>query len=49
MRLISFHREGRTGIGLVEPEQGRVVDLQAVEPRLPWNMATFIASGEAAE
>ncbi|KPV39710.1 hypothetical protein AN478_11425 [Thiohalorhabdus denitrificans] len=47
MRLISFQREGSTRIGLVELEAGRVVDLQAVEPRLPRDMADFVAGGEA--
>ncbi|HKJ87362.1 MAG TPA: fumarylacetoacetate hydrolase family protein [Gammaproteobacteria bacterium] len=47
MRLISFSDEGRTRIGVVAPEGDQVVDLQAVEPRLPWDMATFIAGGEA--
>ncbi|MFA9460170.1 fumarylacetoacetate hydrolase family protein [Thiohalorhabdus sp. Cl-TMA] len=47
MRLISFSDQGRTRIGVLRPEAGRVLDLQAVEPRLPWDMATFIAGGEA--
>jgi 2-keto-4-pentenoate hydratase/2-oxohepta-3-ene-1,7-dioic acid hydratase in catechol pathway len=47
MRLISFADDaGGTRIGLIEPEQGFVLDLQAADPALPWDMASFIAHGE---
>jgi 2-keto-4-pentenoate hydratase/2-oxohepta-3-ene-1,7-dioic acid hydratase in catechol pathway len=48
MRLISFADDaGGTRIGLIEPETGSVLDLQAADPALPWDMASFIARGEA--
>jgi len=47
MRLISFAGEAGTRIGLIEPEAGFVVDLQAADPRLPWDMASLIAHGDA--
>lgn len=46
MRLISFADDaGGTRIGLIEPEQGFVLDLQAADPALPWDMASLIAHG----
>lgn len=45
MRLISFTGEAGTRIGLIEPKAGLVLDLQAADPRLPWDMASLIAHG----
>lgn len=47
MRLISFADDaGGTRIGLIEPEEGSVLDLRAADPALPWDMASFIAHGQ---
>jgi acylpyruvate hydrolase len=46
MRLISFSTAGGPRIGV--RAKGRVVDLHAVEPKLPTDMAAFLAGGEAA-
>ncbi|HKJ70583.1 MAG TPA: fumarylacetoacetate hydrolase family protein [Gammaproteobacteria bacterium] len=45
MRLISFADGHGPRIGLIEPEEGFVLDLRAADPRLPWDMASFIAHG----
>src|SRR5689334_19944902 len=46
MKLCTFTHDGRTRIGLVEPDG--VIDLSRAAPALPTEMVAFLAAGEEA-
>lgn len=46
MQLMTFGKDGKTALGLVD--NGSVVDLASVDPRLPKDMLSLIEAGPAA-
>jgi 2-keto-4-pentenoate hydratase/2-oxohepta-3-ene-1,7-dioic acid hydratase in catechol pathway len=49
MKLVSFHRKNLTpGIGVAGLDDGKVLDLNAVDPHIPQNINAFLAGGDDA-
>ena len=47
MLLVSFSKDGRIGIGVLDRARGEVVDFAQAAPELPREMISFVATGKA--